>query len=82
MTLRIKSGEAGAAEAQLSVLAAPGLRVEPQELAAELCHVGLDLPGLLKFRHGTVKPALPFVGNAEANMSRDILGVGAQYALE
>ena len=82
MAFGVQPGQAGAAEAQLRVFAAPRIGIEPQELIAQLGHIGLDLKRLLEFGDRPVEPALALVGDAQPNVGRDVLGIRAQDALE
>ena len=82
LALGVEPAQPGAAEAQLGMLAAPCVGVEAKQLAAQLGDIRLDLQRLLEFGHGAVQPPLPLVRDAQADMRRDVLGVGAERAGE
>ena len=82
MAFDVEACEAGAAEAQLRVLATPGFGVEPKELATQLRIVRLDFEGLLILGDRLLELTTALGEHPKEDVRRDMLGVHRDDAFQ
>ena len=79
MAFGIESGETRATQAQRGTLGSPHIRIEAQQLRAQLRHIGAYLKSLLKLSHRTIELTLALIGNAKTDVGGDVFGVRVKH---
>ncbi len=79
MPFGIEPGQTRPTQAQHRPIAAPDFGIKTQQLAAQFRHIGPDLKRLFKFINRLFLVPLAFVGNPQADMCRNTLGISVQH---